>query len=83
MPRRKLLELLTRNTKQPVGFDGVPGETYRCQATELVRASKGAESFPYVRDLAGNVAPLRFFRVVARQESARRRASSGSSPTLR
>lgn len=74
--RGRLLELLKRNIKQPVGFDGVPGETYRCQATELVRASNGAESFPYVRELtSGNVAPLRFLRVVARagiREAARK-----------
>jgi len=74
--RAKLLDLVSGNVKQSVGFDGVPGETYRCQATELVRASKAAEAFPYIRELTSrNVAPLRFARVVARagiRETARK-----------
>ena len=65
--RARLHELLSRNTKQLLGFDGTPGETYVCQATELVRASGRAEGFPYIGELTSrNVAPPRYLCVVAR-----------------
>jgi hypothetical protein len=65
--RAVLTALVARNTRQPPSLDGTPDETYRCQATELLRASGTASRFPYLHELtSGNVSPGRYVRVVTR-----------------
>jgi len=62
--REALLERVTPNVKLE---DAQHQELYRCQLTEMKRASQPASHFPYVRELlSGNVAPGRYARVIAR-----------------
>ncbi len=62
-----LARLAARNTRRVIEVDGRSTPGYRCQATELFRASERAERFPYAREYtSGNVSFGRFVRVVAR-----------------
>ena len=67
------LELEARaraGTKAVREIDGTPKESYRCQATEAVRATKPLRQYdprPYLRELrSGNVGFLRMLRVAVR-----------------
>jgi hypothetical protein len=65
-----LAALVARNAKQTNDIDNRAVQCYRCQATELVKASRHLRTWdprPYVREYAlGNVTLWRFLRVVAR-----------------
>lgn len=64
--RAALLALTARNTK-PMNPERQPGDVYRCQVTELLRASGPTSRFPYLAELtSGNVALGRYASVVAR-----------------
>jgi hypothetical protein len=66
----QLVELVTRNAKQEIRSGDHVGQIYRCQYTELVRASQGLAVWDprtYLRELtSGNVPFSRFLRVIAR-----------------
>ena len=69
------LEALARDATRVVrDVDGEPTDSYRCQATEAVRATEPQGNYglgQYVRELAsGNVGLLRFLRVALRGLSA-------------
>jgi hypothetical protein len=64
--RSALLALVSGNTRQPFA-GGQPGARYRCQTTELYRASGATSRFPYLHELtSGNVTVGRFLPVIAR-----------------
>ncbi len=64
--RLALHALAMGNTRQP-GVDGLAGDKYRCQSTELHRASAPTSGFPYLPELtSGNVPLSRYLPVVAR-----------------
>lgn len=64
--RGALQALVAANTRQP-STQGQPGSRYRCQITELQRASGPTSGFPYARALtSGNVELGRYSRVIAR-----------------
>jgi hypothetical protein len=64
--RRALLALVAGHDRQPRP-EGAPGEKYRCQTTELYRASAPASGFPYLAALTSGDVPLRrYLPVVAR-----------------
>lgn len=64
--REALLALVSGNTRQ-LDAGGQPGAKYRCQITELYRASGQASRFPYLEELtSGNVSLGRYLPVVAR-----------------
>lgn len=63
--RAALLALVSGKTRQPPG--GEAGERYRCQTTELFRASGATSGFPYLQELtSGNVRLGRYLPVIAR-----------------
>jgi hypothetical protein len=65
-----LAQLLARHTRQTTEIDGQRAESYRCQATELHRASQHVrvgDPRPYLREYtSGNASLGRFLRVTAR-----------------
>ncbi len=64
--RLALHALAMGNTRQP-SVDGRAGGKYRCQSTELHRASAPTSGFPYLPALtSGNVSLRRYLPVVAR-----------------
>lgn len=68
--RAALAKLVAGNTKQTTDSNGERAECYRCQATELLKASQHLRTWdprPYWREFAsGNVSLERFLRVTAR-----------------
>src|SRR5438132_1538498 len=68
--RAALTQLLGRNTKVMIEVEGQPALRYRCQNTELSKASRYLKIWDvraYLRVYAaGNVGLLRFLRVLAR-----------------
>ncbi len=65
------LEALARDATRAVhDVDGAPVESYRCQATEALRATEPLSKYDlrqYIRELtSGNVGLLRFLRVAVR-----------------
>jgi hypothetical protein len=68
--RGALIQLVEGNTRPAIHTDGKGEQRYRCQATELSRASQRLNTWdprPYVREYtSGNVGLGRFLRVVAR-----------------
>lgn len=68
--RDALLRLVSGQTKQAPPAEGSSATRYRCQATELTRATRHLRTWdprPYVRELASGNVPLgRFLRVCAR-----------------
>lgn len=64
--RAALLALVARNTRQ-AERDARGNARYRCQTTELVRASGTTSRFPYLEEVAsGNVSLGRYLRVIGR-----------------
>jgi hypothetical protein len=66
--REALLDRVRRAVKRTIPAEGGQiQERYRCQLTEMKRASQPASRFPYAQELlSGNVAPGRYARVIAR-----------------
>ena len=69
-PSRELLARLEADTTGTASLDGRPTPVFRCQATELLRASEQLRTFdprPYLREVQnGDVSLGRFVRVMAR-----------------
>lgn len=69
-PVAQLEQLVMEATVAANGADGTSAESYRCQATEALRASEPLKSYDlrqWVRELfSGNVGLLRLLRVAAR-----------------
>lgn len=69
-PARELLARLEADTTGTAELDGRPTPIFRCQATELLRASEGLRTFdprPYLREVQnGDVGLGQFVRVMAR-----------------
>src|SRR5262249_20141953 len=65
----RLFEVTVATTRQPTSSDNAPTIVYRCQATELSRASEGLRTLdprPYWREFnVGNVSFGTFVRVSA------------------
>jgi hypothetical protein len=62
-----LLAVAGRNTRQAPDGPGAAADKWRCQLTEMFRASAPSHRFPYVRELtSGNVGLGRYARVIAR-----------------
>ena len=78
MPSPGSKQLAREATVAAHGADGTSVETYRCQATEALRASEPLRSYDlrqYVRELtSGNVGVLRLLRVAWRGISTARPA---------
>lgn len=76
--RAALLALVSDGTRQR-DADGRPGPKYRCQTTELYRASGATSRFPYLQELAsGNVRLGHYLPVIARAAVWETRRKLGS-----
>lgn len=65
--RERLVALVASKTRAPAEPGAAAPPHWRCQLTEMYRASGPASHFPYLEELAnGNVAPSRYLRVLAR-----------------
>ena len=83
---RLLQERLAPHVRRLEQRNGLPVETHRCQATDLLRASTRYrlwEPGQYVREVtSGNVAPLRFARVMVRALAWETRRKAGLLPEV-
>jgi hypothetical protein len=70
----QLEELARHNARSERDVNGAPAKSYRCQATEALRATESLNNYDprqYIRELtSGNVGFLRFLRVAVRGLSA-------------